>query len=194
MGKVSAGLLGFTLLLFLLPWITVSCSGQKVFTFSGIDLAIGKTLEVPQAFDEPNKENTKEWRATIALLAGIAGTLAGFLIKVEHVKKIALTFCGILGGVFLLLFKSKLDGEILKQGEGIITIDYHFGFWLSMLLFFTVGILNILSIAGVLEKFTGEAVSGITFKGPPKRSFCIQCGARVSPDDTFCSECGRSLK
>lgn len=194
MGKVSAGLLGLALLLFLLPWITVSCSGQRVFTFSGTDLAIGKNIEVPQAFSPPEKENTREWKATIAFLVGIAGTLAGFLIKAERVKKIALTVCGISGSVFLLLLKSKLDGEIIKQGAGMVTLDYRFGFWMSILLFFAVGILNILSLAGILEKFTGGAISSTAFKGHPKPSFCSQCGAKVSPDDTFCSECGHSLK
>ncbi len=45
MGKVSASLSGLAVLLFMVPWITVYCGEQKVFTFSGTDLVIG---EVPQ--------------------------------------------------------------------------------------------------------------------------------------------------
>jgi hypothetical protein len=194
MGKVSSGLLGLAVLLFLLPWITVSCSGQKVFTFSGTDLAIGKTIEVPQALEAPKKENTREYNATIAFLVGIAGILAGFLMKTGLVQKIVLSICGGAGVFSFFLLKSKLDREIVAQGAGMITIDYHFGFWVSLLLFFTAGILNILSLAGVFEKFTGGTVSIITFKSPPKPSFCSQCGAKVSPGDTFCGECGHSLK
>lgn len=194
MGKISSGLFGLALLLFLLPWITVSCGGQKVFTFSGTDLAIGKTIQVPQAFGPPKKENTREWKATVAFLTGTVGTLAVFLMKVERVQRIVLTICGIAGGIFLFLLKSKLDEGIVRQGAGMVTIDYHFGFWLSMLLLFGVGILNALSFTGVLEKFAGGADRGITYKGPRKPSFCSQCGAKVSPDDVFCSECGHSLK
>lgn len=194
MGKISSSLLGLAVFLFLLPWITVSCGGQKVFTFSGTDLSIGKTVQVPQAFAPPKKENTREEKATIAFLAGIAGILAGFLIKVERVQKIVLIACGGIGGVFLYLLKNKLDGEIVAKGGGMVTVDYHFGFWLSMLFFSGVGILNVLSLTGVLEKYTGGAVSGITFKSSPQPSFCSQCGAKVSPDDVFCNECGHSLK
>lgn len=194
MGKVSSGLLGLALLLFLLPWITVSCGGQKVFTFSGTDLSIGKTIQVPQGFGPPKKENTREDNATIAFLAGITGLFAGFLIKEDRSQRIASTVCGGIGGIFLYLLKNKLDGEIVAKGSGMMGVDYQSGFWLCMLIFFGVGILNILALAGVLEKVTGSAVSGISSKSPPQPSFCSQCGAKVSPEDTFCSECGRSLR
>jgi hypothetical protein len=197
MGKISSSLLGLAILLFLLPWITVSCGDAEVFTFSGTDFAIGKTIEIPQAFGESKKENTREGRATIAFIVGIAGVLAGFLIKNERIQKVILGVCGGAGGIFLYLLKNKLDSldsEALAEGWGIIGIDYHFGFWMSLLLFFGVGILNILSLAGVLQKFTGESASSISYKSTPKPSFCSQCGSKVSPDDTFCSECGHSLK
>jgi len=194
MGEISSGLLGFVLLLFLLPWMTVSCSGQKVFTFSGTDLAIGKTVQVPQAFAPPKKENTREWKATVAFLAAVAGTLAGFLVKVERIQKIVLISCGGIGGILLFLLRSKLNSDIFLQGGGMIIIDYHFAFWLSMLLFFGVGILNTLSLAGVLDNFSSGAMSSSTFKGTTKPFFCSQCGAKVSQEDTFCSGCGHSLK
>lgn len=194
MGKISAGVFGLAVLLFLLPWITVSCAGEKVFTFSGADLAIGKTIQAPQGFGTSKKENTREDDATIAFLAGIAGILAGFLVKVERVQRIASAICGGVGGFFLFLLKNKLDREIVAKGAGMIGVDYYFGFWLSMLLFFGAGILNVLSLTGVLEKVTSGTVSDIAFKNPPQLSFCSECGGKVSPDDTFCSECGHSLK
>ncbi|MEW5804965.1 MAG: zinc ribbon domain-containing protein [bacterium] len=194
MRKVSSSIFGLAVLLFLLPWMTVSCGGEKIFTFSGTDLAIGKTVKVPQGFGTAKKENARDWRITIAFLAGIAGTLADFLIKVERVQKIVLAVCGSAGCILLYLFKAAGDREIVAQGAGMITVDYHFGFWVSMLLFFGAGIFNILALAGVLEKVTIRGVSGVTYKNSLKPSFCTQCGAKVSPDDTFCSECGHSLK
>ena len=194
MGKISSGLLGLAVLLFLLPWITVSCGGQKVFSFSGTDLAIGKTIEVPQGFGSVKKDNVRENKASIAFLAGIAGIILGFLLKAERIQQIALTISGGMGCLFLYLLKSKIDGEIFTQGGGMISVDYHFGFWLSILLFFGVGILNILSLAGVLNKVTGGTVSRVAFKSPPQRTFCSQCGTKVLPEDTFCGDCGHSLK
>lgn len=193
MRKVSSSIFGLALLLFLLPWVTVSCKGKKVFTLSGADLAIGKTVEIPQPFDEPKKtKNTREIRATIAFLAGIAGILAGFLIKKDRVQQITYAVCGGTGGISLFLLKSNLDREAVAQG---ITVDYQAGFWLTMLFFFGAGILNVLFLTGVLEKTTDGTVSGISVKSPPSLpSFCSQCGSKVSPSDAFCSECGHSLK
>lgn len=53
MRKISPNLLVLTILLFLLPWVRLSCGGQKIATFSGMDLAIGKTIEIP--FGESKK-------------------------------------------------------------------------------------------------------------------------------------------
>jgi hypothetical protein len=196
MGKISTGMMGFALILFLLPWISLSCGGQKVFTFSGTDMAIGKTLETPQAFGKQVKQTTREWKATLALIAGIIGTIAGFAAKEARVQQIVLTACSGIGGISLFLLRNKLNTDIFKEAGGMVTIDYHFGFWAAMLLFFSVSILNVLSLKGVLDKDIGsvEKAISLNLKSPPQASFCGQCGAKVLQDDTFCSECGRALK
>ena len=48
--KVSPALFVITTLCFLFPFVTVSCNGQKVATFSGVELATGTTVEQPQVF------------------------------------------------------------------------------------------------------------------------------------------------
>jgi hypothetical protein len=194
MGKISTGMIGFALVLFLLPWISLSCGNQKVFTFSGTDLSLGKTIQAPQYFGPTQKQTTRELKATLALLVGIVGFIASFVVKEERVKQIALTACGSIAGILLFLLKNKVNADIFQQGGGMVSVDYHFGFWATMLLFFTVGGLNILSLTGYLDKGTSNVKNNIALKSPQQTSFCSQCGAKVLQDDTFCSECGHALK
>lgn len=193
-GKVSGGLLGFAVLLFLLPWITVSCAGEKVLTVSGTDLAIGKEIQIPRAFGEPDKQNTREGKVTIAFIAGIVGALAGFLVKAKRAQRIILSVFGGIGTIVLFVLKYKIDTEIVEEGKGIIAVDYHFGFWLTLFLFFAVTVLNVVSLTNVSERVRTESISGTGFRAPPKSRFCGQCGAEVSSNDVFCSECGHALK
>lgn len=43
--KISPVILGIALICFFLPWINVSCQGEKVGTFTGIKLVTGTTIE-----------------------------------------------------------------------------------------------------------------------------------------------------
>lgn len=194
MGKRSSTLFGLALLLFFLPWVTVSCGNSGLLTFSGTDLVIGKTLETPQFFGASKKETIREARAILAFIIGLAGVLAGFLIKKERVKKVVLNSCGAAGGILLFLMKHKLDNEALTQTVGVISVDYHFGFYASMLLFFAVPIVNLLPATGLLKKTSLKPIQSTSLTSSPQIAYCSHCGAKVSPDDMFCGECGHSLK
>lgn len=193
--KISPTIFGLALILFLLPWVNVSCSGQKAFTFSGTDLAIGKTIEIPQAFGPAKQEKTREGRATIAFIAGIAGILFGPLGKGRRVEAIAAAVCGGIGSISLYLLKSNMDSEIAAKSYGMISVDYQFSFWLTMLLFLGAGIVNVLDLSGHWEKFAAGAGSAVPITNSTSRkSFCTQCGAKIGSDAAFCSECGHSMK
>ncbi|BAU23100.1 hypothetical protein THC_0708 [Caldimicrobium thiodismutans] len=203
MRKVSGGLLGIVLLCFFLPWITVSCNNNKIYSFSGINLVMGKKIQSPDDLFGPSKNLNKkesakekivrEWKAIIAFLAGIAGILTCFLIKANRVQGILTAVFGFLGGIFLFLLKNKFDSEmneIITKSAGMINVEYHFGFWVSLLLFFVVGILNLLSFTNVFDRL----LPGKVFNNLPASPRCSKCGAEVSPDDKVCSKCGHSLK
>lgn len=190
---LSPAIFGIALLCFFLPWVTASCGGQKVMTFSGFDLSIGKTISVPQGFTASKKETAREFYATIALLAVISGIAIRFLM-VEQAQRIPSAVCGVISFMLLLLLKGKLDRDIFTQGSGMMALDFHFGYWMSVILSFVAGTLNILSITGHLEKFTGTNNNNVISESPTTASFCPKCGVKVSSANTFCSECGASLK
>jgi hypothetical protein len=54
--KISPILFGVTLVCFLFPFVTVSCGGQKMASFSGAQLATGTSVDEPQMFGPSQKK------------------------------------------------------------------------------------------------------------------------------------------
>ncbi|MFI5105447.1 MAG: hypothetical protein ACHP79_11020, partial [Terriglobales bacterium] len=101
--KVSPALFIVTTLCFLLPFVTVSCNGTKVASFSGVELATGTTVEQPQMFGPAQKKSVgAEPLATMAALCALAGVGLSFLgIRLAIVPAIG----GAVGALFLLLLQ-----------------------------------------------------------------------------------------
>lgn len=123
------------LLLFLMPFISVSCNQQPLITLSGLDLASGKSVEIKEPFTGKIKkvENHPEPLAIIAFAAAAIG-LALTLTK-GRISNLFSVVCGATGFLALLLLKVKVDADVLKQGQGAFSADYRFGFWVALLLF-----------------------------------------------------------
>jgi hypothetical protein len=181
--RFSTAIFGIALICFFLPWVNVSCQGQKVATFSGVQLVTGTTVEEPQMFGPAiEKKIPGEFLAILVFLSACAGLALSFIKDKRGATGATVT--GGMGIIFLLLLKSKLDNDILRQGQGILQIDYGAGFYLTLLLFlFAIGI-NIYSIAQGkgISPFQGKDVSGY--------KFCTQCGAKNESGNEFCKKCG----
>jgi len=186
--KISPAIFGIALICFLLPWVNVSCQGQRVASFSGFQLVTGTTIEEPVMFGPKKERKIKsEPFAILALLATIAGLGVGFLKG-----KTGSSGTAVIGGVgiiMLLLLKSKLDNEIFKQGQGLLQLDYMAGFYLTLLLFLLAIGVNIYSAM----QSKRLSLLPIERRGTAT-NFCSQCGAKVELGTAFCSECGHSLK
>lgn len=48
--------------------------------------------------------------------------------------------------MFLLLLKNKPDGDVMREGSGLISINYEFAFWAAAGLFIAISLLNSFSI------------------------------------------------
>ena len=130
--KVSPVIFVASLLCFLFPFTTVSCGGQKSASFSGVQLAAGTTIEQPQPFGPAQKQKVdSEPTAAIALLCAILGAGLSF-VGARFAIGTAIT--GVLGALSLLLMKSRLDDQILKEGHGMLQVSYETGFSLALLL------------------------------------------------------------
>ncbi|MFN3396681.1 MAG: zinc-ribbon domain-containing protein [Thermodesulfovibrionales bacterium] len=186
--KLSPAIFGIALICFFLPWINVSCQGQKVMSFSGIQLVTGTTIEEPTMFGPAQKRKVKS--EAFALLTFLSA-IAGLVLSLMKNKKgtIGTIVSGCAGIVLLLMLESKLDSDIKKETAGMLQLNYDIGFYLTLVLFIAVAGINAYSIM----RYKGMTLPQINNQSPSFK-FCSQCGAKLHSDATFCSECGHSLK
>lgn len=144
---------GVIVILFLLPFVTVSCGGQVVnIPLTGLDLALGKNIEMKSPslvdHDHPSEFNSSQLSrsndthrldlppspfAAISLGLAVFGMVIGFMNYLP--ARILAALSGLTGGVLLLVLKIKMDEEALKEGAGLFLLSYGFPFWFSLLLF-----------------------------------------------------------
>ncbi len=135
-GLISSAKFGLIIVLFLMPFVNVSCSGMVNIPLSGMDLATGKTIEMKEPFSGKvqRQKIDPEPLAAIALGCAVLGLLVGF-VKARPARLLNAAFGGG-GAVLLLLLKNKIDSEVMKEGGGIIALNYEFAFWATLILFF----------------------------------------------------------
>lgn len=144
----STSLLVLALLLFLLPWVDLTCAGETVETLSGLDLLTGSEYEAPAGYygETETYRSDPEWLAIAAFGVGLVGI--GLLLLRTRIGAVARGALGILGVAFLLGLKNKIDSDVQSQGEGLIGVDYLIGFWLTFLCFLGAAISSFLPFAG----------------------------------------------
>lgn len=185
--KISPILFGVVLVCFLLPFVNVSCSGQQVATFSGLQLVTGTTVQVPGLFGTSLPKKVKgEMLAVLAFMSGIAGLVFSF--STGKIRNLASSVIGSAGVILLFLLKSKIDQDVLRETQGVIHLDYGPGYYLALLLFVAAIAVNFYSI--IQEK--NIALPQMSNKSMGLK-FCSQCGAKTESDSAFCSECGHSM-
>lgn len=130
--KVSPLIFAASILCFIFPFLSVSCGGQKVATFTGVQLAIGTTLEQPQT-SGPTK-NQKVDPDPLAALAGLCAVIGIGLSFAGTRAAIAAAISGGLGAISLLFMRLRLADQVLKQGQGMLQVNSETGFSLALLL------------------------------------------------------------
>ena len=189
--KVSPILFLVTVLCFLLPFVTVSCNGQKVATLSGTDLAFGSTVQQPQVFGQPVKKRVDAQPiATIAFLIAVAGIAVGVLAaRVPLVSAIT----GALGAVFLFILMGKLSSDIGKNGQDLFQLDYDIGFILALIFFIGASGWNAWlffasrGAPGLAHAVAANVGVPTAAAGPA----CPHCGQPLSGNARFCGGCGK---
>lgn len=151
--KFSPAIYGIIIFCFVLPFVNLTCSGQTVMTLTGFQLITGADFE-PNMFNQQNMfnehgmqnqaaSNEKVESQPMALLAIIAAFL-GLLFSSVKKKLTALIsmIISVLGAIFLLALKINMDGDASSSGEGIVQLEYQFGYWFSFLLFIAAAVMQ----------------------------------------------------
>jgi hypothetical protein len=144
--KFSPAFYGVILILFFLPFVNLSCGGQTIMSVTGFQLITGTEVNATGMFggemsssDELNTDQKKEIEsqplALFAFVAAIIGLIISFFkMRITAISNIVVSVAGV---VFLLLLKVSLDGDadLNVSGQNVITLDYQFAYWLSIILF-----------------------------------------------------------
>ena len=156
---------GIALVAFLLPWMTVSCSNQKVAEASGFGLAFGRISAMGQAAQASDGAAMNFW--LILSLLAIAGGLFLLFTRGREAAKLVL---GTSAAAFVLILigtwrysKDAILAEAAKSGGGsggdldraalsLIQIDWHFGYWLALLALIASGVMAWLVMSGKEEE------------------------------------------
>lgn len=152
----------------LLPWLTVSCSGQKVASANAFDLATGKlSFHNPMTNAVQNQSVDPIWWIGFAILAIFVGLFKAYRSDPEPDEKSAVDL-GVASGLGIFLcaagmisvFTSR-DSQLAKaaaSGNGIdfamaqqIRYDTDIGFWITFLALLAAAISNIMMYKGHKE-------------------------------------------
>lgn len=144
--RISLGLAVLALIMFLLPWVAITCAGQELMTVTGLEMVTGFDYETTEQLERASPEVL----AIVVLIIGLIGVGAYFL-RGKNGPIIRGVFAT-LGFIFLLALKFKIDSDIGKEGQGLFQASYLFGFWVTLISFITAAILNFLDFVGLRRR------------------------------------------
>lgn len=102
-------------------------------SITGFQLAFGTEMQEPQMFGPPKTRKLGgEPLVLLTLLAALAGLGCSFIKG--KLGFLLPAICGAAGILFMLIVKVRLDDDALKQGGGMLTVEYLFGFIVTCLL------------------------------------------------------------
>ena len=135
---------GVALLAFLLPWMTVSCSGQKLVEATGFGLTFGRVTAMGRAAEASDGAALNLW-LILALLAIAVGLVLLFLRGREAAKLVLGTA---VAAIILIIVgtwrysKDAIVAEAAKNGQNsgadqaalaMIQVHWEIGYWLALL-------------------------------------------------------------
>jgi hypothetical protein len=145
--KFSPGFYGIIILLFFLPFVNLSCSGQTIMSLSGFQLITGADYKANSMFGETTTSETKadekiesQPLALFALLAAVIALAISF-VKIRMMSLVNIVLSA-LGAIFLILLKINMDGDAKLSAQAVITLDYQFAYWLSIILFIAAAVIQ----------------------------------------------------
>ena len=144
--KFSPAIYVVIVILFFMPFVNLSCGGQTIMSISGFQLITGTEVDAKGMFggemnpsDEMGTDEKKEIEsqplALFAFIAALIGLIISFFkMRIPALVNIVVSIAGV---IFLLLLKVSLDADadLNVSGQNVITLDYQFAYWLSIILF-----------------------------------------------------------
>ena len=155
--RFSPGFFGVIALCFLLPFVSITCTGSRIVTITGLDFITGAKVEIDKEFqeslnfgeefdtgdardaaDDVQLEGAEDDRvdrnpfAIAALAAAIVGLVLTLVLK-RRGRDLAATILAGLVLLGLLIFRFDTNNDA-AGGEGVVAVEYRFGWWVAVVL------------------------------------------------------------
>jgi hypothetical protein len=143
---VSPALFGLALLLFAMPFVTVSCGSQEIGTYSGFRIAQGVNY-AGKAMSGPNT------LAIIGILAAIVGVGVAFVSGLRARATLYSLVAGVAGFIVTAAMAILAPGYVMEQagtamaGAGSIKTTLGPGLWGAILAFAAAAVFNGIGLA-----------------------------------------------
>ena len=185
---LSPSFFAVVVLLFFMPFVLVSCSGDVVAEVSGMDFVTGTTISTGMGSQQVEAQPV----AQAALVVAIAGAAMAFVAaKWRHIVS---AIAGVTGFLLVQTLGSAAVQQVQSQGMGV---SARTGTGLSgALLFYALATLSSGYLAWDAYARRHQTVGALLVE--PILSvgggFCEQCGSPAPPDGRFCEQCGLPLR
>lgn len=144
--RVSLAAFLLAVFCFVLPFVTLSCPGQRIH-LTGYQVAAGTTLESPNGMG-----GTETRRIQPDLLAAGAALclVGGLLLSIRKGRDgiLASLALAALAALQLLVFRSHTASEVLREGGGMIRVEFGLGYWGALFLSVAAGALQVVRLQG----------------------------------------------
>lgn len=136
---------GIVILLFLLPFFDIKCSGQKIASVRGTQLITGTNLNMGGGFDNGNLGTQKQsvnpniW-AIIALISAAGG--GGFYIAKHKREALIGAVASGVGIISLTFLRMGALFTVNRMAENMITISFKPAYWVALLAFTVAGMIS----------------------------------------------------
>lgn len=128
------------IIFFFLPFISLSCNTQRI-SINGIDLVTGINA-AQRTGGQAGQQFAQQSSTLVEAVLALGAAILGLIVSLGQRKAIA-AIAGGIGAACLLWMKIRLDRDLLSSGyAGAVRLDYELGFWLALLFFIGVAVLN----------------------------------------------------
>lgn len=183
----SQGALLLGSLLFFLPFAVISCRGVKVAELTGMQLALGTHIDLPDGIGVPSLQAVPPQSSlTLALALGVIAFFSGFGHR--YVSGRILTVLSALGSAAALVV-SKFGGSYEPLAIAALKAEMRPAYWGALACYLAGGLLNLVTFMPPRVAVLPEPPAGT--KEP---TVCPECGALWVSRQSVCRQCGKSYR
>ncbi len=129
------------LLAFILPFLDFSCQEHKLVSMNGYEVAFGTELEMKSPLDGSISKEKVNPTPLVAIAFILGLVAAGVALK----SGIGGAVCAGISVLCLLIAQSSISKDALRESQGMVSVNFLIGYYVSLLLLVAGGILGVIT-------------------------------------------------